>query len=90
MLMPPVCLLKVFTPILLSFSKGKVHYSLVQCLLFISLTETIDAPEIIKTCDENDSSNMLSNTRNFIFTTLSMKGTAKYGTIKSKNLPNNK
>ena len=90
MLMPPVCILKVLTPLLLSFSKGKVHYALVQSLLFISLTETIDAPEIIRTCDENDSSNKLSNTRSFIFTTLSMKGTAKYDAIKSKNLPNNK
>ena len=88
--MPPFCLLKVLTLLLLWLLKGKLNYSLVQNLPFISLTKTIDVREIIRTCDENDSSNMLSKTRNFIFTTLSIKGTAQYDKIKSNNVPSNK
>ena len=55
MLMPGFCLLKVLTPLLLSFLKRKVHHSLVQSFPFIDLIETIDVPEIIRNYDENDS-----------------------------------
>lgn len=83
MLMSAFCLLKVLTPLLLSFLKGKVHHSLVKSFPFIDFTETIDVPEIIRIWDENDSASMLSKTRNFIFAILSIKRTAQYDKIQT-------
>lgn len=86
LLMPAFYLLKLLTPLLLSFLKGKVYYSLVQSfpfidLMFLKLLEPV-MKMTLQICSVR--------TKNFIFTTLSIKGTAQYHTSASRNLQSNR